>query len=130
MNLVVTPRYRGGVPNAPKTPTRPVRLDAEDWVDLGDATTAKGTNRSATIRDFVRWYLGRPGAELPERPAPSSQEPGRTVRIDAEVWEQLPVDPADPYTSRANLINEVLAWYLRVPGAALPERPSTDNDQD
>lgn len=129
MNGVVTPRYRGRVPNAPKTPSRPVRLDEEDWEALGEAALAQGANRSAVIREFVRWYLGRPGAELPERPAASARERGRSVKVDAEVWNELPTDPADPYASRANLINRVLAWYLRHPGIALPEHPPvTDED--
>ena len=129
MNGVVTPRYRVRVPNSPKTPTRPVRLDDEDWEGLGEVAAAKGTNRSALIRDFVRWFLGRPGAELPERPAASARERGRTVLIDAGVWEQLPATSDDPHASRADLINRVLAWYLNKPNAALPERPNAEDDQ-
>lgn len=53
------------MPNAPKTPMRTIRLDDDLWRALGDATD----DRSATIRDFARWYVREPGAKLPRRPA-------------------------------------------------------------
>ncbi|MCT9932481.1 hypothetical protein N5079_19960 [Planotetraspora sp. A-T 1434] len=131
MELAVTPgyRYRDRVPNQPKTPSRSVRVDDGDWDELGRIATQRGTVRGKVINELIGWFLGKPGAELPARPADRAQEPGRTVRIDAEVWERLPADPVDPYTSRANLINEVLAWYLRMPDAALPERPQPNDKQ-
>lgn len=53
-------------PKTGKTPVQHVRIDATDWADLG-ALVGAG-KRSAVIRDFLRWYLRRPGARLPERP--------------------------------------------------------------
>lgn len=51
-----------------KTPTRPIRVDLSLWAAFGDVTASQGTDRSATLRAFMAWYLRRPGAELPERP--------------------------------------------------------------
>ena len=31
----------------------------------------EGTDRAKVINQFLRWYLRRPGAKLPERPAPA-----------------------------------------------------------
>ncbi|MEV0115864.1 hypothetical protein AB0H77_21885 [Streptomyces sp. NPDC050844] len=61
------------MPNAPKTKHRSVRIDDEDWADL--AARAPSGDRAAIIKELVRWYLRREGAELPERPA-SSEEQG------------------------------------------------------
>lgn len=44
-------------------------VDDETWSDLGREATAARADRSAVIRAFIAWYLRRPGAELPERPA-------------------------------------------------------------
>lgn len=54
------------MPNAPKTKHRSVRIDDDDWADL--AEQAPSGDRSAVIKDLVRWYLRRPDADLPERP--------------------------------------------------------------
>lgn len=62
------------MPNAPKTKHRSVRIDDPDWADL--ATQAPGGDRSAVIKDLVRWYLRRPGASLPERPVSSEEQHG------------------------------------------------------
>lgn len=69
MTHVSTPRYRPGMsPNAPRTPVRPIRVDADLWNDFGQAATTNGTDRSAALRAFMAWYARRPGAKLPERP--------------------------------------------------------------
>ena len=57
------PRPRTGV-----TPLKRVRVPDELWNDLGEQATALGTNRSAVIIAFIRWWLGKDGAKLPERP--------------------------------------------------------------
>jgi hypothetical protein len=45
-----------------------VRVDDADWDDAEHATAEMGTDRAKVINQFLRWYLRRPGAKLPERP--------------------------------------------------------------
>jgi hypothetical protein len=52
-----------GARNSRAPPSR-----AADWTDLDEAAAAAGTDRAKLIVAFIRWYLHRPGAELPERP--------------------------------------------------------------
>ena len=47
-------------------PIQHVRAPDDDWADLD---TASGGDRPEVVRAFIRWYLRRPGARLPERPA-------------------------------------------------------------
>lgn len=52
------------------TPFRKFRADDELWAELGRAVAASPdgeADRSAVIRQFIRWYVGRPGAQLPQR---------------------------------------------------------------
>ena len=65
------------VPNQPKTPNRAIRISDEDWADFRASADASGFDRTKVINQFIRWYLRRPGAKLPERPAP-----GNTGRSD------------------------------------------------
>ena len=58
----------GHVPNQPKTPHRNVRVPDAEWDDAEQATASMGTDRAKVINQFLRWYLRRPGAKLPERP--------------------------------------------------------------
>ena len=52
-------------PKTGETPIQHVRIPAEDWDELG----RKG---AGLVRDFIRWYLRRPGAKLPVRPPVAS----------------------------------------------------------
>lgn len=56
------------MPNQPKTPNRAIRISDEDWADLRASADASGSDRTKVINQFIRWYLRRPGAKLPERP--------------------------------------------------------------
>jgi hypothetical protein len=56
------------VPNKPRTQHRSVRVDDPEWDDAGRAASRMGTDRAKVINQFLRWYLRRPGAKLPERP--------------------------------------------------------------
>ena len=69
MKNVRTPGTLGDVPNQPGTQHRSVRVSDEDWTDLDAAAKAAGSDRAKIINQFIRYYLRRPGAELPERPA-------------------------------------------------------------
>jgi hypothetical protein len=53
------------MPNQPKTPLRRVRVDEELWEEFGDLALP---DRSAVIRQFMRWYVRERGARLPDRP--------------------------------------------------------------
>lgn len=48
------------------TPNRPIRVEAELWDAFGRLVGPR--NRSAVIRDFIRWYIRERGATLPKRP--------------------------------------------------------------
>lgn len=52
------------------TKTRSIRIEQDLWTRLGPAALANGHDRSGLIRQFVRWYLSEPGAQLPQRPEP------------------------------------------------------------
>jgi hypothetical protein len=43
-------------------------VDDTLWEDLDRAAKAAGSDRSKITRALWEWYVGRPGAELPERP--------------------------------------------------------------
>jgi hypothetical protein len=56
---------------------RNIRVETELWDSFGDATKAQSADRSAVLRDFMAWYLRRPGAKMPTRP------PAREVQVGA-----------------------------------------------
>lgn len=70
MKFVRTPGTIRHVPNQPRTQHRSVRISDQDWGDLDDAAKSAGTDRGTLIKQFIRWYLHRPGAELPQRHEP------------------------------------------------------------
>ncbi len=55
-------------PKAVRIPT------VEEWEPFEAATRAVHKTgrspRTAVIREFIRWYMHRPGAKLPKRPEP------------------------------------------------------------
>jgi hypothetical protein len=54
-------------------PQRKFRAPNDEWTPFEAATRAvhpEGRSpRGRVIREFIRWYMRRPGAKLPERPA-------------------------------------------------------------
>jgi hypothetical protein len=49
----------------------------------------------------------------------------RSVRVDDDRWRLLGDRTAERQSSRGEVINEFIAWYLREKNARLPERPAT-----
>ena len=49
----------------------------------------------------------------------------RSVRIEDETWSDADEATKRMGTDRAKIINQFLHWYLRRPGAKLPERPGS-----
>jgi hypothetical protein len=60
--------------NQHKEKLRGIRgVDDVLWTDLDHATKQAGSDRSKVTRELWEWYVGRPGAELPERPEGSEE---------------------------------------------------------
>lgn len=55
-----------GRPRTGTTPIQHIRIPEDDWIAF---KTVTGRGAAGVIRDFVRWYLHRPGARLPQRPS-------------------------------------------------------------
>ena len=47
----------------------------------------------------------------------------RSVRIGDDEWRDLLAAAQTQGTDRAGAINDLVAWYLRRPGATMPKRP-------
>lgn len=89
MNSARTPEKLGRVPNQPRpsNPHRSVRFEDIDWED-GDAVAREmGTSRGAVLNQFLRWYLRRPGAKLPTRPAAELTDKVEQDRLDREAQD-------------------------------------------
>lgn len=54
---------------------------------------------------------------------PTGEMPIQHTRIDQDDWDDLETVAG---RQRAKVMRELLRWYLRRPGAALPERPSRE----
>lgn len=55
--------------NVHKHPARGLRGIPQDLWDRFETATGKtGTDRSAAVADFIRWFLREPDAKLPKRP--------------------------------------------------------------
>jgi hypothetical protein len=52
----------------PHTPPRQIRIPDEDWAAFDVAAKSMDSDRATVVREFIRWYLRRPGARLPDRP--------------------------------------------------------------
>lgn len=48
-----------------------VRMPRPLWENAGAVASAQGTDRGTVIKQFLRWYTGEPGAELP---SPATRE--------------------------------------------------------
>jgi hypothetical protein len=61
--------------NAHKHRQRVIRgADDQLWEDLDTAARRVESDRSAITRQLWEWFVDRPGAKLPERPAASEEK--------------------------------------------------------
>ena len=49
------------------TDRRTVRVEPDLWNEFGVAAQDQPDGRSGVLREFIRWYLDKPGSELPQR---------------------------------------------------------------
>lgn len=45
-----------------------LRVPEDLWIVFGEAAVRAGTDRSAIMRELIRWYTRQAGAKLPDRP--------------------------------------------------------------
>lgn len=58
------------VPNPENfTPIRSIRIAAATWDEAKAKAREQGKSMSELLREFLDWWLRRPGAKLPPRPA-------------------------------------------------------------
>jgi hypothetical protein len=69
MTTAIHPVASAGMADEGGNKPRTIRMEQGLWDDLGPAALANGHDRSSLIKQFVRWYLSVPGAQLPQRPA-------------------------------------------------------------
>lgn len=68
MKAVRTARDNGQMPGGQgHHQHRSIRVPDEEWDDFGEQATAEGTDRAKLVNAFIRWWLRRAGAELPDR---------------------------------------------------------------
>lgn len=88
------------MPNAPRTKTKAFRLDDELWEEAGDATAAVGLDRTAVVRAFLEWYVGRDGAQLPQRPVDVEPAPETAEDVLDEILARVEAYRARPNGKR------------------------------
>jgi hypothetical protein len=76
------------MPNAPKTPVSRFRIDADEWAAFGEAVP-EDTDRSAVLRQFVAWYLHRPGVKAVKRQAPPATPVENPRRVAGRAEHEL-----------------------------------------
>jgi len=54
---------------------------------------------------------------------PTGETPIQHTRVDQDDWDDL---ESAVGRQRARIVRDLIRWYLRRPGAALPERPSRE----
>jgi hypothetical protein len=57
---------------------------------------------------------------------PRATNPHRSVRVEDEDWKDGDAVTHEMGTTRGRILNEFLLWYLRRPGAKLPQRPTAE----
>lgn len=62
----------------PGTRLQNFRYPPDEWAEFGAVADIMGTDRSAAIREFIRWFTRQPGADLPPRPTQEQVDHARS----------------------------------------------------
>lgn len=62
------PRPRGRPRTTGTTPKRGIRIPDETWLPAVEQAHDQGTSAGELCREFLEWWLRKPGAKLPRRP--------------------------------------------------------------
>lgn len=63
-----------------------LRIDEALWATFGEVAQAAGANRSDLLRDFVEWFVRRPNAKMPKRPALGNQSTDADQGLPRGPW--------------------------------------------
>lgn len=95
------------------------------------------------VRRDVEWHATRAGAERAELAAIADEKPmhnvvgtpaaslsttrgktpSRPIRVDQELWASFGEAAGDQGMDRSAVLRAFMDWYIREPGAKLPDRP-------
>lgn len=67
-----------------RTVTRRVRVDDELWADFGATCAVKGVDRSAYLREVMRWAIHDPDGKRPIAPKRPAEPTPKTPKADDE----------------------------------------------
>lgn len=107
------PRSTVARPKTGETPVRTTRVPSPDWEDFH---ALAGRKLAGAVWQFVRWYLRKPGAKLPERPSVERIAEvvlERETRERALVAEYLAGATVQEIAKRADLSDKGVAEMLR-----------------
>lgn len=107
------PRSTVARPKTGETPVRTTRVPSPDWEDFH---ALAGRKLAIAVWQFVRWYLRKPGAKLPDRPSAERiaeviQE--REARERALVAEYLAGATVNEIAKREKIGDKMLCDMLR-----------------
>ncbi|MEO6088419.1 MAG: hypothetical protein ABIQ18_35430 [Umezawaea sp.] len=63
------------------TARQTIRVDEVLWEQFGERAASVDNDRSALLRDFMRWFVREQGAKMPQRPprTDTGRDPGRNL---------------------------------------------------
>lgn len=64
------PKRRGRPVTTGITPKRGIRIPDETWQSAVEQARKEGTSAGELCREFLDWWMRKPGAKLPKRPEP------------------------------------------------------------
>jgi hypothetical protein len=74
------------------TPGRLIRVPGRYWEAFGELAGER--RRSAVVLEFIRWYVGEPGARLPKPPKASPQQATTATTGPSASPRNTPAPPA------------------------------------
>lgn len=67
--------------------------------------------------------MSETGKRPPGRPITTGTTPKRGIRVPDDEWSEITAKAKTEGSDATSLTRAFYAWWLRVPGAALPKRP-------
>lgn len=125
VGVAVDPRVRWGVHAREKTWWPEVAHRTVEWFD--DRPSAEAAEVAAIVTEAPRYNVEHsPTRQRGDAKAEYRRlyaEVPRQIRIATQTWRDFGLATKAAGTTRAAVIRQAISWFLRKPGAQLPERP-------